>query len=185
MAAIELLKDISHIEVPADVLAEILDLTRPRIVQLANDHVLVRTANKKYRLEENLARYLRHLRGQLAKGDEDDDERKASVMLLEEKGLLEKLKRQRAEILLEKLKNRMHAGHDVELVMSAMLTNLRTVLLGLPSVLAPQVHGKSKEEIVGILNSAMEEALDGLKDYNPELFAGDENESEDINSEDG
>lgn len=80
--------------------------------------------------------------------------------------------------------NRLHEGSDVELVMSAMLTGVRSKLWGLSSVLTPQVVGRTKEEVDHLIQSAIEETLEELKDYTPDLFSGNFGEAADDENED-
>ena len=69
--------------------------------------------------------------------------------------------------------------------MTEQNSNLRTQLLGLPSKLAPQLEGKKKEEIYAIMTREIEEKLEELAEYSPEIFMQEEIEgaSDDEDSE--
>ena len=72
-------------------------------------------------------------------------------------------------------------ARTVELVLTEMLSNLRTQLLGLPSKLAPQLEGATKEQVYDCLTQELEDKLSELSEYSPELFADEieENGNED------
>lgn len=163
----QIIKDLSSVLTTSDGLASCIGLTRPRIIQLANEGVFDRDKNSKYVVQDNIKRYIDHVKNG-DKGTETDEEFQANYW--QEKALHEKAKRELTEMNLAKMQGKMHEAKDVELVMTEMLTNLRTQLLGLPSQLAPQLTGKTQEEIYTAMNSAIEEKLIELKDYAPSLF---------------
>jgi hypothetical protein len=165
--SLQIIKDLSTILTTSDGLAGCVGLTRPRIIQLANEGVFDRDKNSKYAVQDNIKRYIDHVKNG-DKTTESDEEFQANYW--QEKALHEKAKRELTEINLAKIQGKMHEAKDVELVMTEMLTNLRTQLLGLPSNLAPQLVSKSQEEIYIAMNSALEEKLTELKDYAPALF---------------
>lgn len=76
-----------------------------------------------------------------------------------ERALHEKAKREIAELKLAKLQGKAYDARTVELVMTEMMSNLRTQLLGLPSKLAPILEGHKKEEIYDILTKEIEEKI--------------------------
>lgn len=168
--AVEFRKDISGLVVSSDTLASCFNLTRPRINQMADENVLVREANRKYLLLENIQRYVRYVK---SSAKEEDGDEEFQAIYWEEKALHEKAKRELTEIRLDKTKGKMHEARDVELFMTEMLTTLRTQLLGLASQLAPRLAGKEQEEIYENINSAIEEKLQELSEYKPELFEGE------------
>ncbi len=93
-----------------------------------------------------------------------------AVDYMEEKARHEKAKRELAEQKLAKLEGRLYNASTVELVMTEMLSNLRTQLLGLPAKLAPILDGRKKEEIYTTLTKEIEDKLMDLSEYTPELF---------------
>lgn len=64
----------------------------------------------------------------------------------------------------------MHDAADVELLMTDMLTNLRTQLLGIPAKMATQLANREKEYIDQVLTDEINSRLTELSDYNPEMF---------------
>ncbi|WP_094607745.1 hypothetical protein SPSIL_008930 [Sporomusa silvacetica DSM 10669] len=152
----------------ADGLAACFGLSRPRIVQLANAGVLVRDENSKYSVTENIQRYINSKAG-------TDGE----LSLDGERTKHEKFKSRLTELKLAKMENRMHDAHNIELVMTEMLTNLRTQLLGLPSQLAGQLANQSQEKICEIMTSAVEAKLSELAGYEPAMFDEADSDEED------
>ena len=97
---------------------------------------------------------------------------------LEEKAWHERAKRQLAELELQKRKNEVHDAADVELVMTDMLTNLRSQLLGLPAKMAPQLANRDKDFIDQALTDEIHARLTELSDYSPGMFTGGSNGTE-------
>ena len=93
---------------------------------------------------------------------------------MEEKAKHEKIKREIAEHKLAIMEGNAYSAKTVELVMTEMLSNLRTQLLGLPTKLAPQLEGKTKEQIYVRLTREIEEKLSELSEYSPDLFTDEE-----------
>ena len=81
------------------------------------------------------------------------------------------------------MEHRVYSARTVELVLTEMLSNLRTQLLGMPSKLAPQLEGKPRGQIYEIMTRELEERLSELSEYTPELFTGEEIESDDENGD--
>lgn len=152
----------------ADGLAACFGLSRPRIVQLANEGVLLRDENSKYSISDNVQRYINSKAG----GD-------GGLSFDAERTKHEKFKSRLTELRLEKMEGRMHDAKDIERVMTEMLTNLRTQLLGLPSQLSGQIANQPQEVVYQIMTKAIEEKLSELADYSPELFCGEDDEDED------
>ena len=103
----------------------------------------------------------------------------AELDLTKEKAKHEKTKREIAELRLAKMEKQVYDAKTVELVMTEMLSNLRTQLLGLPSKLAPQMEGMKKEQIYEAMTREIEEKLSELSEYKPELFTAEEIEDDD------
>jgi hypothetical protein len=173
----QVIRDLSTILTTSDGLADAFNLTRPRIVQLAKEGILIRDPNSKYAVQENVRRYVETIKSG-GKTAESTEEFQADYW--QEKSIHEKAKRELTEIDLAKIQGKMHDARDIELVMSDMLTNLRTQLLGLPSQLAPQLAGKTQEEIFVALSREIESKLIEIKDYSPALF-----ESERVDDDSG
>lgn len=165
--AMQIIKDLSNILTTSDGIAGCIGLSRPRVIQLANEGVLDRDKNSKYVVQDNIRRYIDYIKNG-GKSEESSDEFQA--VYWEEKALHEKAKREMTQIKLSKIQGKIHDAKDIELIMTEMLTNLRTQLLGLPAQLAAQLAGKSQEAIYEIMNHEVELKLSELSDYNPCLF---------------
>lgn len=156
-------------------LAEALGLTPARIYQLIQDDIVVKdnkNAGGAVYLYESIKRYWSGKK-------EQDTDIAAELNLTLEKARHEKTKREMAELRLAKMEKQVYDAKTVELVVTEMLSNLRTQLLGLPSKLAPQLDGMSKEEIYDTMTREIEEKLAELSEYNPELFTTEEIEADD------
>lgn len=154
-------------------LADAIGLTPPRISQLIQEGVVIRDEKDKSGgvfLVQSILNYKDATKG--SGGDEDID-------YMTEKARHEKTKREIAELRLAKMEHRVYSVKTVELVMTEMLSNLRTQLLGLPTKLAPQLEGKTKEAIYARLTKELEEKLSELSEYSPDLFTDEEVEEED------
>jgi len=135
-------------------LARALSLTQPRINQLIDEGIVIRDESSKVgevMLLESLQNYL------LSKNATGDN-----VNFWREKGLHEKAKRELAEVKLAKTRGELYEASAVESVLSEILTNFRSKLLGLPAKYAAQLEGKSRAKIYQLLNSAVEENLSEL-----------------------
>ena len=146
-------------------LAVMLGLTSRRISQLVQDGVIEKEMRGVFHFPSVIEDYYRWKYS----AEEVLD-------LKKEKALHEEVKREISEIKLAKLRHEMHTASAVKIVMTEMLTNLRTQLLGLPSILAPKLAGRKQEEIQEIISCYIEEKLNELSDYEPTLFAEEENE---------
>ncbi len=151
--------------------AKAVGLTTGRISQLIKEGVVIRDekdARGGVFLLQSARNYDR-LKGPVSSEDGED-----SLDLMAEKARHEKVKRELAELKLAKAEARAYDARTVEMVMTEMLSNLRTQLLGLPSKLAPQLEEKSKGEIYSIMTREIEDKLGELSEYTPELFTHEE-----------
>ena len=148
--------------VTARQLAEILGITERRVNQIANEgRVFTRDLNGKFDVVKCVEAYYRE------KFAKDDDE----LNYEREKALHEKAKREKAELLLLKMKNRLHAAEDVELIMTEMLVRFRNRILGIPAAIAPKLYRKTVPKIAEILKAELHSALTELSEYDPAMFA--------------
>lgn len=135
-------------------LARALSLSQPRINQLIDEGVVVRdeaSKNGSVMMLDSLRNYY------LSKNATGDN-----VNFWKEKGLHEKAKRELAEVKLAKTRGELYEAATVEAVMSELLTNFRSKLLGLPAKFAAQLESKSRGEIYSVLTTAIEENLSEL-----------------------
>ena len=91
-----------------------------------------------------------------------------------ERALHEAADRKLAELKLAKLEGRVFDSTTVELKQVEVLSNLRTRLLGLPAKLAPEIEMLDEAGIEKLLTREIEEALDELPEYSPELYLDEE-----------
>jgi len=155
-------------------LATAFGVVPARVNHLINDGIVVRDENNAggaVYLFESVKRYYSGKKNESA-GIE------AELDLTKEKAKHEKTKREIAELRLAKMERRVYDAKTVELVLTEMLSNLRTQLLGLPSKLAPQLEGQDKGAIYDTMTREIEEKLSELSEYKPELFTEEEIEDE-------
>lgn len=146
-------------------MANIMGVSQQRVSQLISENVILRDKNNSVLVIESLKNYYK-LKANAENSDDIDFQK--------ERALHEKTKREIAELKLAKMQRSAYDARTVELVLTEMLSNLRTQLLGLPSKLAPILEDLKKEKIYGILSKEIEEKLLELSEYDPEMFAADE-----------
>lgn len=155
-------------------LASLLGLTDRRVRQLADQGVLTRQAEDDYILPDAIEEYYAYK----YKTDEEVD-------YMAEKAKHEKAKRELAELELQKRRNEVHEAENVRIVMSDMLSNLRSQLLGLPTKMAPRLADRSADYIAGELMQEIEDRLTELCEYSPNLFSDEALEGNDDGQENG
>lgn len=172
------LKELKSLTVIQRLFASVIGVTQPRVSQMLKDGIAVtgEDGSGNILLIDSLCNYYRTQ--SMANGGDDE------IDYMAEKARHEKAKREIAEIRLARIKGDVYDKRTVELVMTEQLANLRTQLLGLPTKLAPQCEGKSKEEIYTFLTREIEEKLAELSEYRPELFMEDVVDGENVD-EDG
>lgn len=161
-------KGINQVTTTQTQMARALKISQQRVSQMAKDGTLPVDETGALLLVDGLRKYYQVT----VSGLEEID-------LEKERALHEKVKREIAELKLDKMKKNAYSARVVEYVMTAMAANLRTQLLGLPSKLAPMLEGKSKEEIYTAMTKEIEEKLSELAAYSPDLF------DEEVDEEDG
>lgn len=148
-------------------LAKLLNITQRRVNQLAEEKIITRQPEGDFVLPEAIAEFYSF------KFQSDE-----AIDFMAEKALHEKAKRELAELELQKRRNEVHDAADVELVMTDMLTNLRSQLLGLPAKMAPQLANRDKDFIDQTLADEIHARLTELSDYSPGMFTGGSNGTE-------
>ena len=137
-------------------LAKALGLSRQRVSQLLQEGILATDDNNQILVIKSVINYVKY-KGQSSVEDGPSSEN-------------ERAKRKLAELKLAKMNGEVYSADVVEQVMTEMLVNLRTQLLGLPTKLAPQLQGRTKEEAYGLLTEEIEDKLSELSEYTPSLF---------------
>jgi hypothetical protein len=134
-------------------LAEVLKIGERRIQQLAKDGVLMRSDDGNFNLPDSIENYY------VNKFESD------KIDFDHEHALLEKAKREKAELDLDVFKKTLLYADDMEHLMSGMIITFKARLLSLPTKCAPLILGKkSMAEVVEILKDAVYEALNELKE---------------------
>lgn len=149
-------------------LGKALGLTTGRVAQLIKEGVVFRDDNDKSGgvfLVKSVQAYT-SFKGKSESYNELD--------YMAEKAKHEKVKRELSELRLAKEEGRAYDAATVELVMTEMVSNLRTQLLGLPSKLAPILNGADRDRIYDVLTQEIEEKLAELSEYRPEMFMSEE-----------
>lgn len=149
-------------------LAKILGLTPERVRQLTLKGIIIRDENDDsggVYLIESMQRYYKQT--------------SESVEYDKEHALLEQIKRQTAELKLQKARGELYEATVVEEVMTQDFVKIRTQLLSLPMKLATELEGKDKSEISTILLREIHNTLQELSTYSKDLFVN----MEEINEE--
>ena len=152
------------------VVADVLDITERRVAQLTADGILTEHSPGHYKLLPAIKQYIAYLKSLQTSGVQ-----KPKTAHEQEKERLARIKRESAELDLQLKKNELHKSSDVEFIMTNMLIAFKSKLEVLPYKVLPSVvnvpDGENKADyIVGILNAAVEEALNELSEYDPGMF---------------
>jgi phage terminase Nu1 subunit (DNA packaging protein) len=143
-------------------LAEILEISERRVNQLTSEKgIFEKDLNGKFNISKCVEAYYREKFIETDYGKE----------LEQEKVLLERAKRERAELLLGKLKNELHEATVIELAITNMLVTFRNRILGIPAAIAPKLVRKTVPEINKLLQKELRSALSELSEYDPAKFA--------------
>lgn len=159
-------KDLKKLTTTQTEMARALGISQQRVSQLLKDDVMVRDKSGAVLVIESLKNFYNVRTSEGGDGEELD--------LNVEKAKHERTKREIAELKLAMMENKVYSAKVVELVLTEMLSNLRTQLLGLPSKLAPLLEKKKKEKIYEVMTKEIEEKLAELSEYTPELFTSEE-----------
>lgn len=146
-------------------LAELLGISERRVNQLVNEGVLRRELEGNFDLTQSIATYYEN---KYASKDEDS--------YWSEKALHEAAKRKLAELDLARKQNQAHDASEVEIVMTDMLSTLRSQLMGIPAKLAARLENKDRTVIMDELAKEIRSRLSELSEYNPEMFTNAEND---------
>lgn len=155
-------------------MAKALGITQQRVSQLAKQGVICVDGTNGVLVLESIKNYYKLKNSGGAGTDECGDVVDYDI----EKAKSERAKRKIAEIKLAKLERNVYTAKTVELVLTEMLANLRTQLLGIPNKLSPILEGLSKDEIYNRLTGEIEEKLKELSEYNPDLFVDEVDDEE-------
>lgn len=161
--------------VGSQVLAEIFQVDPRRIRQMVQEGKIPRFKNGSYKLIESLQRYHAYLE----KREEEKGINSVKKESESEKLKLDKIKRQKAELEFNLMKNEVHKAEDVKMVYTGMVLAFRSKMLSIPTKLSPRLVGA--KDVVDIQNMLAEEinrALQELSDYDASAFVKVEDNSE-------
>lgn len=146
----------------ADGLAACFGLSRPRIVQLAKEGVLVRDENSKYPIAENIKRFLAN-----------KSEGRGAVSFDDERALHEQIKRKLSELELEKKMGTLHEANDIKLMVGGIFTVFRRRVLSLPHKLALLLANqpRSPDEISEVVAVEVDKVLTTLATFDVSKIA--------------
>lgn len=151
--------------VNAKQMAKIMDLSERRINQLVTEKVITKDPDGQFNVMKVILDYYKNKNG-IGNGINYD----------EEHALLEKVKRETAEIELAELKGEVHRADDVKKALCGMIITCRNKLLAMPAGVAIKLVGqKNASVIIDILTKEVKIALKELSEYDPKLFVSDQN----------
>lgn len=160
---------VEHVTVSSSVLANLFGLSTRRIRQLEGEGIINKVARGKYSLQENIKSYITFIKTTVDLKENKSEETKVDYD--EEHALLEKAKREKAELEVAAMMGKIHISEDVERVMNGMLSNFRSKVLALPSRAAPSlITLTSIVDIQEILQNEVLDVLHELSDYSPSEF---------------
>ncbi|MCT4543282.1 MAG: hypothetical protein N4A63_07055 [Vallitalea sp.] len=163
---------IETLTVSSETLGKLLSVGERRIRQYSQEGVIEKAARGKYALYPSIQKYIAFLK---TKQEAEDIESIKDIDADLEKALHERVKRKIAEINLAKIKGEVHESKDVKYVMENMLSNFRARLMGIPSKLAPLLIARDNISIIqSFIEKEVEEVLNELSEYNPEMFLSDD-----------
>lgn len=151
-----------------------LGITRQRVSQLVQEGVMKLDDNGNLLVVDSITNYVKSKWWSV----DGKSDKKKEPSYMDEKARHERTKREMAQLKLAMMERNLYEARTVELVLTEMLANLRTQLLGLPSKLAPQLEGLAKNDIYDMMTMEIEEKLSELSEYTPELFTDEVDDSE-------
>lgn len=164
-------KELKKLTTTQTEMARALGISQQRVSQMLKEDIMVRDKSGSVLVIESLKNYYKLRSSESGDGEEID--------LNVEKAKHEKTKREIAELKLAMMEGKAYDARTVELVLTEMLSNLRTQLLGMPSKLAPQLERKKKEKIYELMTKEIEEKLNELSEYTPDMFTQEEIKADD------
>lgn len=165
------MSNLDGVFVTAKVMGQIIGVTDRQIRNLANDGMIPRLSNGSYELVPALNAYIENVK--LSAKEEKTEVRKEES-LNREKLLHERAKRQKAELQVGQMRGQLHHSDTIRAVLTDMLANFKAKMLTMPVKTAPMLIGHKEIAIIQeILQDEVYEALNELKDYDPEDYIDD------------
>lgn len=168
MADNKKMMDAGEVIVSTKVIADILDVTPRRVGQLCEEGILEKVKTGSFKLVPTIRNYIHFLK---TKNDVASVTNNVEEEFNKEHTLLEKAKREKAELEVALMKGTVHASEDVEREMIKMLAAFRARVLAIPSKIAPKA-GVTDDvaAIEAMLRDEVYNALKELSDYDPKTF---------------
>lgn len=150
--------------VNAKTMAKIMDLSERRVNQLVAEKVINKEEDGQFNVMQVIVEYYKNKAG-IGPGINYDQEH----------AMLEKVKREMAEIELAELKNEVHRADDIKNVLGGMIIACRNKLLAMPLGISVKLVGqKNPNVIIDLLTREVKIALDELAEYDANMFVGDD-----------
>ena len=151
--------------VNAKAMAKIMDLSERRINQLVTEGVISKESDGNYNVMQVIVDYYKNKSGF-----------ESGINYDQEHALLEKVKRETAEIELAELKGEIHRADDIKAVLAGMIITCRNKLLTMPASIAVRLVGqKNPNVVIDILTKEIKIALNELSEYDAKMFVSGPN----------
>lgn len=131
------LEELEIITVPASVLGDMIGVSNRRVRQLAQEGILVRAAQGRYKLFESLKNYTAQIKVDKKLREEDSEDK--NIDLMTERALHERVKREKTEMELRKIDEELHLASDVEQLMTEFKKAAEEHILPISNVVAQDV----------------------------------------------
>lgn len=146
--------DIASEEVPLSTLCNFLDLTPRRVQQLVADGILQRRARGRFALGPSVRAYIAQLRTRAARGDDATEAQRRRLV---------KARADAAEMDLEIRKGKVIPVEHVTAAWSAIVSEVRTRLLAIPSRVIPRITPSMRPREVGeLVRTEIDNALEAI-----------------------
>ncbi|OWA36761.1 hypothetical protein B9G55_01385 [Saccharibacillus sp. O16] len=146
-------------------LAAIVGKTPRWINQLSRQKVLTQVGRGKYVLGESIQQYIEHAAG----GREEDKQPR----LIDYKTEHERVKAEKAQLELAKMKGELHLAADIELLLNDLVVTIKARMLAIPQRLAPELDHEPAAVIEEAIRREIHAALSALAKYTPSMVAGE------------
>lgn len=156
-------------------LATIIGITTRHINRLDAEDVFIKVGRGQYKLCQSIQTYIdKYVRV--------NEENKKDVSYEEEKALLTKAQREKAEIELAELRDEIYRADHIIPIIQELLLGARNRLLAIPPRAAPQVMASTElVDVQEIIKREIYDALNELAEWKPDSLRrnrrGDDNES--------
>jgi phage terminase Nu1 subunit (DNA packaging protein) len=146
-------------------LSNVIGITTRHINRLDDEGVFVKIDRGKYQLCASVKTYIE----KYVRPDENADKK---VSFNEEKALLTKAQREKAEIELDELRDSIYRSDYIIPIMQNLLLGVRNRLLAIPQRCAPQVMAASESiDVQEIIRREIYDALSELAEWKPESLS--------------